>query len=82
MKATATITRFDRPYEEGSRTIMPVHIVVEGMRAVIDLRAPRSAVNLLWSLAPQYAGRTINLEFETMELIGGIGYLRGVRILR
>lgn len=81
----ARIVRFEEPYDEGSRTIMPVHVTL-GLHiqrnAIIELRAPRSAVNLLWSLAPQYAGKVINLSFERGEEIGGRLYLRGVRILR
>lgn len=81
----ATIVRFETPYEEGSRTIMPVHVSLGKhiqRNAIIELRAPRSAVNLLWSLAPQYAGKVIQLSWERAEEIGGRLYLRGVKILR
>ena len=89
MSRLARILRFEMPYEQGSRSIMPVHVMVypggehsAEFNAIIDLRAPRSALNLLWSLAPQYAGSTIRLEFDKLEYRPGSVFLRGVRILR
>lgn len=83
MTRSATILGFDKPYDEGSRTIMPIHLRVDNFGpAIIELRAPRSALNLLWSMAPQYAGKEIDLTFEGTERVGGPIYLRGVKILR